>query len=235
MKILVFLALFVLAHFLLNTLPGVSEVARRLQILSILASAMIAAWGLNRWLERSAALRIRRTRLRDLELQDSPEARGKLGAALLDEKRVGLAHIQRAADLLQVAHEESPERADWVFRLGQARRRLGEHEAAVRALAAAIQIDEEHAYGAVVMELAGVQEQLGDHSAALLCLERFERNHGASPESTFRRAIALRQLGRKDESAAAFAEVAELAKHAPAFQAAEARKFARQARIQGLR
>ena len=235
LKLLAFLGLFVCAHVLLHALPGISELARRLPILTLLASGMIAAWGSNRWLERSAAARIRGARLRELELQDSPEARGKLGVALLDEKRAGTAHVQRAAELLQVAHEEAPERADWAFRLGQARARLGEHEAAIEALAAAIQIDEEHAYGSAVLELAGVQEKLGDSAAALLCLERFERNHGPSPESAFRRALALRELGRRDEASAAFAEVATLAQNAPAFQAAEAAKFARQARLQRLR
>ena len=48
--------------------------------------------------------------------------------------------------------------------------------------------------------------------------ERFERNHGPNPESAYRRGLALRQLGRKDDAARALAEVGDLAGKTVGFQ-----------------
>ena len=46
----------------------------------------------------------------------------------------------------------------------------------------------------------------------------FERFHGPTPESAYRRGRALKALGRRDEAGSAFEEVATLAKQSAKYQ-----------------
>ena len=96
-------------------------------------------------------------------------------------------------------------------------------------------IDEEHAYGAALLSLAGAYERRGEHQASLEALERVERNHGPSPESAYRRGRALAALGRREQARAALAEVSSLAKSAARYQARDGQAWALRAYWTGLR
>src|SRR6185503_14959068 len=81
-----------------------------------------------------------------------------------------------------------------------------------------VALDEEHAYGAAQMRRAECLLRLARAQDSLDVLALFERNHGPSPESAFRRGLALRALGRKKEARAAFVEVGDLARRATRYQ-----------------
>src|SRR5207249_3841049 len=96
--------------------------------------------------------------------------------------------------------------------------RAGDPAGAVSALERCVLLEEEHAYGAAQLLLARSLLALGRGTDAVSALERFERNHGPSPESAFRRGAALRSLGRKDEARRALAEVPVLVRQATRYQ-----------------
>lgn len=163
---------------------------------------------------------------RRLGAVDTPHNRGKLGSLLLSSHQA-----RKAIPHLEAAVEGEPEVAEWSFRLGQAYLEIGDAEAAVAALERAVSLDEEHAYGGVLLYLARAGRVAGNHQASLEALERFERNNGPSAESAFRRAQALKALGRRDEAGASFSEVGRLASQAPKYQRAEARGWAARAAL----
>ena len=66
-------------------------------------------------------------------------------------------------------------------------------------------------------------------------IARFERNHGPSPESAYRRGCAHRALGRREDERGAFAEVGRLARQSARYQRGEAAKWARLALLARLR
>ena len=70
---------------------------------------------------------------------------------------------------------------------------------ALAALEHAAVIDAEHAYGGVQLALAAASTRVGDLVRALAALDPFARNHGPSPESAYRRALAL-QRGQRAHS-----------------------------------
>jgi len=81
-----------------------------------------------------------------------------------------------------------------------------------------VALEEEHAYGAVQLRLGEALTRAGQAEAALAAFERFERNHGPSPESAYRSGLALRRLGRTAEAHASFARVSDLAAKAATYQ-----------------
>src|SRR5262249_39657907 len=125
---------------------------------------------------------------------------------------------RRAIPHLERATRGEPESGEWAYRLGCALLRARRASDAVPVLERAAAIDETRAYGAVLLRLAEARQASGKAQESLDALERYERNHGASPESACRRGVALRALGRRDEARAAFAEVSKLASQAARFQ-----------------
>lgn len=183
-------------------------------------AALLLAFVLSRafeWLTRRGKLA---SQVRALGAVESPHNQGKLGSLLLGN---GLA--ARAYPYLQRAAAGEPELADWHYRLGLAALELGRERDALAALGRASAIDEEYAYGGVQLALSRAHLQAGELQAAFDAAQRFERNHGPNPESAFRRALALKRLGRSDEAKRAFREVNQLAGRAAKFQRAGNRRW----------
>jgi len=151
--------------------------------------------------------------MRALEGVDSPHNRGKLGSLLLahGRARAALPQLERA-----VAGE--PETLEWRYRRGLALAQLGRTHEAERELAAVAEVDEEYGYGSVQLQLARLRLEAGDGEGALAALDRFEANHGPNPESAYRRGLALRKLGRREEARASLRSVSRLARGAAHFQ-----------------
>lgn len=158
---------------------------------------------------------------RELTNVETPHTQGKLGSLLLasGRKRAAIEPLQRAA-------AGEPDSATWAYRLGCALLGAGRAADAVLPLARAAELDEEHAYGAVQLRLAEALTKSARGDEALTVLDRFEKNHGESPESAFRRASALRALGRKSEARASYRRVRELFRAAVRYQRNAARGFA---------
>jgi tetratricopeptide (TPR) repeat protein len=167
--------------------------------------------------------------LRQLGEVDSPHNRGKLGSLLLASGRAA-----RAIPHLESAAQGEPEVAEWHYRLGAARCAVGRAGEARGALEAAARIDPEHAYGGVQLALSGARLEGGDAAGALEALDTFDRNHGASPESSYRRGLALRRLGRRDEARQCFERVGQLAGRAARFQRAQNRPWVWRALLRRL-
>ncbi len=185
----------------------------------------IVAIGLSLLLNQlgTRALRARRTNLqvRELGHVDSPHNEGKLGSLLLAGGRVrqALAHLEKA-----VAGE--PDSAEWHYRLGTALLQRGRAPAAVESLRRASEIDEEHGYGRVQLQLSEGLLATGDAAGALACLDVFDRNHGPNPESAYRRGLALKRSGERDEARASFARVSELARGGVRYQRRDNQRWA---------
>ena len=152
-------------------------------------------------------------RMRELGNVESAHNQGKLGSLMLVHGQV-----RRAVQHLENAVQGEPESAEWHYRLGCALLASGRAQEAIEPLTRAREINEEHAYGAVQLRLGEALLKAGKGEAGLEAFERFERNHGSSPESAYRRGNALRALGRKQEAQQAFSSVQELAAKAAAYQ-----------------
>lgn len=177
-------------------------------IVAILLSAVMSKLGAN------ALDRRRRSNLvRQLGVVDTPHNLGKLGSLFEGQGRHGqaLAYLDRAV-------EGEPEVAEWHYRRGLALGGLGQRKEAIPALQRALELDEKHAYGGVLMRLAEYLAKEGEHDRALEVLERFERNHGALPESAYRRGVSLKGLGQREEARAALDEVSELVREGAGYQ-----------------
>ncbi|MBI5432386.1 MAG: tetratricopeptide repeat protein, partial [Planctomycetes bacterium] len=81
------------------------------------------------------------------------------------------------------------------------------------------------AYGDLQLRLAEVRTKLGDFDTARAALDRFDRNHGPSPESAYRRGLVERAAGRSELARAAFAQVGVLAERGAQFQRGKNRKW----------
>lgn len=193
--------------------------------LAVLATSALLGW----WGNRAVAVRRNRNQIRALGAVDTPANRGKLGAMLLGQGRAG-----RAVEHLEAAAAGEPDVAEWHYRLGQAHVRLGATSAALESLRRCVELDEEHAYGQAQLAFADALRRDGAAEEALTALDRFDRNHGESPESLFRRGQVLRALGRKDEARAAFDRVGEAASRATQYQKGEARGWALRATLARL-
>jgi tetratricopeptide (TPR) repeat protein len=224
------LGFFALAWLLLSVL-------QRLPGIGGLFHGFFALWlvliGLSLGLGRLAAAARRRRRLesdiRALGNVESAHNQGKLGSLLLAQGRAAQAveHLERAA-------AGEPERAEWHYRLGQARLQANRPAEALAALERAAGIEEEHAYGGVQLVLAQAHQALGRFPEALERLRVFEKNHGPSPESAYRRGQALKKSGAKSEAARAFEEVAALARTSARYQKKEHGRWVLRAQLARL-
>lgn len=220
MRLIGYFALVFAVCYLLRLIPGVGELFRIPFVGFMLAAAIVSAvisWSTVR------AVDGRRTRVLERQLRgavETPHNQGKLGSLILAQ-----GHAARAIRHLERAAAGEPEVAEWSYRLGTAYARARRPVDAVRALAHAASLDEEHAYGSVLLRLAQAQLAARDAQASLATLERFERNHGPNPESAFRRGLALKALGRRDEARRVLSEVQRLAAQAARFQKSAQRGF----------
>lgn len=194
----------------------------------------ITALLLSAALSKLAVVAVDRRRFNSLKDQlgavDTAHNQGKLGSLLLKQgqHRKAVPHLERAA-------AGEPDSAEWSYRLGCAL--LGARRApdAVVHLRRAAQLEEEYAYGAVQLRLAEALTGSDAAEVALEVLDLFERNHGPKSESAYRRGLALRVLGRRDEARTAFRRVRELASEVPRYQQRAARVWIMRAFFAGLR
>lgn len=143
---------------------------------------------------------------RRLGAVETPHNQGKLGSLLLQQGR-----YKAALPSLERAAEGEPDVAEWAYRLGLARQRSGSLEPALEAYGQALSLDEGVGFGEPLLRGAETLLRLGRAEDALAWLERFERNHGPSPESAYRRGLASGKLGLKEEAEQALGQVAQLA------------------------
>ena len=216
-RLVVFFVLVIVLAQALAHAPFIGPVFARTGCLGIWVVAAGLSFGMTRLGERLVKGRRTRAEVRRLDLVGGAVNHGKAGALLLLD-----GSPRRALEHLRLAAEGEPGRAEWHYRLGCALLQLRRTEEALAALRTSVEIDEEYAYGAAQMRLAEALATSGDAEQALHALEVFERNHGPSPESAYRRGRLLRGLGRRAEAAACFQEVGELARTAVRYQRREA-------------
>jgi hypothetical protein len=162
-----------------------------------------------------------KNRERDLSAVDTPHNQGKLGLLLLTSGRP-----RAAVEPLRRAAAGDPQSAEWAYRLGCALLESGRPKEAVPELSRAAHADEEHAYGAVQLRLGEALQACHREGEALAALDLFQRNHGDSPESAYRRGSVLKSMGRKSEASESFARVGQLARTSASFQRNAARGWA---------
>lgn len=225
-------AFFVLALMLASVLghvPLVGPFFRHTGVFGVLLAAAVLSAVLTRVGARVWVTRKMRGELRLLAQVGNARNHGKMGALLLarGHARESLAHLEEAT-------RGEPEVAEWHYRLGLARLASADPAGALAALERCVALEEEHAYGAAQMRRAEALQRLrrADEALAVLCL--FERNHGPSPESAFRRGRARRELGQRAEARAAFAEVNALARAATRYQRRSAGWWALRAQLARL-
>lgn len=177
-------------------------------VASKLADAALARRQVSRW-------------KRHLGAAETSHNQGKLGALLVSRGR-----WRQAIAPLERAVEGEPQVVEWRYRLGQALLRSGRPKDAVVELSKATELAEEHAYGGALMRLAEAALRAGDPQASIAALDRRDRNHGDSPESAYRRGLALRALGRRDEARASFRRAVEIARASTRYQEKQARWWA---------
>lgn len=193
----------------------------KIPFLGFWGAAILVSAGLSWAANRMVVQRSVRSRIQSLGATDTPHNQGKLGSLLQQS-----GHNRKALEPLANAVAGDPGVADWPYRLGSARLATGDAEGAIEAFDQATAIDEEHAYGQVLLKKAQAQTRLGRYDDALATLERFDRNHGPSPEWAYRRGVVLSRAGNKAEARASFAEVGRLASQAAGFQKGDARSWA---------
>jgi tetratricopeptide (TPR) repeat protein len=213
LRLLCFVALVLVLRFVLGFVPVVGDVLSRSGLIGLWVLAIALSWFLSRWTERALLRRRDASKMRALEAVPSAHNQGKVGTMRLAHGRAKV-----ALEALEKACAGEPNVAEWHYRRGQALLALRRAADAARAFERAVEIDEEHAYGAVLLRLAECELALGRGERALEVLARFERNHGPNPESAYRRGRALKKLGRAGEARRAFAEVKGLATSAAAYQ-----------------
>lgn len=210
-----FVLVLVVLHVLRSLLADVPLIGTVLGIpfVGFFLVAMLVSWAASKWAVWAVDRRKANALVRQAGAVETPHNMGKLGALL-----VGQGRYRAALPKLEKAVAGEPEVAEWHHRLGLARLGLGRLDDALAAFDAALALDEEYAYGAAMMRSAEVLSRQGNHEDALTRLVTFERNHGPSPESAYRRGLALKGLGRKADAAAAFDEVESLAAQAAKYQ-----------------
>jgi tetratricopeptide (TPR) repeat protein len=213
LRLIGFFVLAVLLASLLRYVPLIGPFFEHAGIFGILIAAALLSAALSRVGERMASSRKLRSELRALADVGNAHNHGKIGALHLasGRARTALEHLEQAV-------RGEPDVAEWQHRLGLARLRVADVAGALEAFDRCVAIDEEHAYGTAQMRRAECMQRLGRPQDSLDVLALFERNHGPSPEETYRRGLALRALGKKREARAAFTEVGELARKATRYQ-----------------
>ena len=175
---------------------------------SILVSALLARYG-------SQAVDRRRIRRAAIQFGavETPHNQGKLGSLMLASGRA-----KAAAECLARAVAGEPESLEWRYRYGLALLRSGRPAQAASEFDVVVARDEEYAYGDMLLRLAQARQETGDPARALEALERHQRAQGDTPESLYRRGLALRALRRSDEARTALARVGEIASKRASFQ-----------------
>jgi tetratricopeptide (TPR) repeat protein len=227
------LALFFLAALVLTSLlreaPVVGAVFR-IPLIGFWVAALILAGSLTWFAQHLVVTRRFRNQVRDLGAVDTPANQGKLGVLLLANGRA-----RAALAPLEAAQRAEPDRAEWAYRLGEARLVVGDAEGAVAVLDPLLARDAEHAYGRALLLSARAARIAGRPDDALERLDRHERDQGATPEATFERGLVLRALERDAEARAAFDAVPRLAALSGRFRRAVPRGLVWRARLARLR
>jgi len=196
----------------LRAVPVIGSIFR-VPLFGFWITAILLSAGLSKLAAMALDRRKVRQLVRQLGVVDTPHNQGKLGSLLVSQGR-----FREASGPLERATEGEPESAEWWYRLGCARIGAKDPAGAVAALARAVEIDEDHAYGAALLRLAEAHTLAREGAPALDALERFARTHGPNPESAYRRGRALRVLGQSAEARAAFAQVPVLAEQVARYQ-----------------
>ena len=144
---------------------------------------------------------------------ETPHNQGKLGALMLAAGRA-----KQAAEHLARAVAGEPDSLEWRYRYGLALLRSGRPAQAASEFDVVVARDEEYANGDMLLRLAQARQETGDPARALEALERHQRAQGDTPESLYRRALALRALRRSDEARAALAKISVVASKRASFQ-----------------
>ena len=220
LRLVGFFLLVLVALHLLRLIPFVGPIFD-VPILGFWGAAILISLAASRWATFALDRRRASVRVRELGHVDTPHNQGKLGTLY-----VGARRYRAAIAPLERAVQGEPDVAEWRYRLGCALLGARRPRDAVAALEAGAAIDEEHAYGALLMRLSQARLAARDAQGALEALDRRDRNHGPDPESAYRRGLALKALGRRPESRASFAEAATLARTSAGFRRGQARKWA---------
>lgn len=227
-RVLRLIGWFVLVLVVLQVLRLVPGIGRIFDVpllgfwLAAIVVAAVGAFGA----ERLARSRRLKSQIRSLGQTDTPHNRGKLGAVLLANGRA-----REALPHLEAAARGEPERLEWRYREAGARAALGDPRGAASVLRQVVAQDEDHAFGAALLKLAEAELASRDAAASLAAVERYERSRGTTPESAYRRGLALKAAGERDAAARAFDEVATSARHVAKAQRLAASGFAWRARL----
>jgi len=217
LRLLGFIALTFVVYLLLTQIPFIGGIAGAVPILGIFLAAAIVSRLLAKWGSVAVHRSREKSLMRELGAVDTPHNKGKLGLLLLKQNQ-----FKRAIPLLEDVVRVEPNSADWNYRLGSAYLGAKQTEQAVATLARCVELEEEHAYGAAMMRLAEAKLMLGDGEGSLEALGRVDLNHGPGPECAYRKGLAYKALGRKDEASKAFASVGQLASEAVGYQKKDA-------------
>lgn len=210
-----FLIFFVAVFFLTGVLAQVPVLGGlfRLPFLgfwftAILLSAVLAKVG-----TEAVDVGQRKALERSLGSVDTPHHKGKLAGLYLSQGRP-----KKALPLFREAMVADPTSLEWRYGFARAAEAGSEEDRrrAAEILDGVLAEDEEHAYGSAMLLSARLQRSLTAPAAALERIQRFERNHGPSPESALLRGQMAAATGDKAAAAAAFGEAGQLAKTHPA-------------------
>ena len=221
--VLVFATLLV-ARSLLGWVPIVGHLLR-IPLLSFFIVAALLSLAGSRWASASLDRARQRAAERRFGAVDTPHNRGKLGTLILRQGRAA-----RALPHLEAAAAGEAEVAEWAYQLGLAQVELGNFEEGLSALQRALHLDEQVGFGKPWLCAAYASLKLDDPTSALVKLQHFERNHGASPESAFRRAQVHKRLGQKEQAQEALADVPLLAAQLAKYQRSSSAQWILRAR-----
>lgn len=165
-------------------------------------------------LATAAADRAKQKRLeRELGGVDTPYNRGKLGLLMLQQGRA-----RQAVPHLETALAADPGSEEFQYRLGLALLDSDSPMEAASYLEPLVARNEDYAYGAALLALSSARCEAGEARSALDAVEQYERSFGPTPESCYRRGVALRAIGDRSGSARAFASIGGIAAKLPAYQ-----------------
>jgi hypothetical protein len=197
---------------ILRQIPGLGAIFGIPFLGFFLAAILVSAF-----FARAGARAVDRRRFRNAARQfgavETPHNQGKLGSLMLAAGRANA-----AAECLARAVAGEPDSLEWRYRYGLALLRSGRPAEAAREFDFVVARDEEYAYGEMLLRLAEARQASGDPARALEALERHQRAQGDTPESLYRRGLALRALRRGDEARSALARVGEVAGKRASFQ-----------------
>ena len=229
LRLIGFIVLVLVLTMVLGQLPLIGPFFRHTGIFGIWITAILLSWAMTHYGQRAYVVRRDQAQLSALEAVDNPHNHGKAGALLLAQGRAA-----RARPHLEAAVAGEPDSAEWRYRLGSALMELRRPDQAREHLQRCVELEQEYAYGAAQMKLTEAFLAGGHTGEALAALDVFERNHGPTPESSYRRGVTLKTLGRRDEAKASFREVSDLAAKAVRFQKKSANAWVLRAWVAGL-